>query len=105
MPTFAINFSCPAGQIIAQYYNFLRPGREGYRKVHMPSYQTARRLAKEIAKLGLFEMLATANRARAFRPSPGGSKTALIPATRCSTLRTGCACAVGRSQPTRCRTT
>ena len=59
MPTFAINFSRPAGQIIAQYYNFLRLGREGYRKVHMASYRTARRLAKEIAKLGPFEMLAT----------------------------------------------
>ena len=30
MPTFALNFSRPAGQIIAQYYNFLRLGREGY---------------------------------------------------------------------------
>ena len=59
MPTFAINFSRPAGQIIAQYYNFLRLGREGYRKVHMASYRTAAYLAKEIAKLGPFEMLAT----------------------------------------------
>ena len=41
MPTFAINFSRPAGQIIAQYYNFLRLGREGYRKIHMASYRTA----------------------------------------------------------------
>ena len=61
MPTFAINFSRPAGQIIAQYYNFLRLGREGYRKVHMASYQTAAYLAKEIAGLGPFEMLATGN--------------------------------------------
>ena len=37
MPTFAINFSRPAGQIIAQYYNFLRLGREGYRKIHRPA--------------------------------------------------------------------
>ena len=28
MPTFALNFSRPAGQIISQYYNFLRLGRE-----------------------------------------------------------------------------
>jgi glutamate decarboxylase len=27
MPTFALNFSRPGGQIIAQYYNFLRLGR------------------------------------------------------------------------------
>jgi len=59
MPTFALNFSRPAGQIIAQYYNFLRLGREGYRKVHMASYQTAKSLAEQIATLGPFEMLAT----------------------------------------------
>ena len=34
MPTFALNFSRPGGQIIAQYYNFLRLGREGYRRIH-----------------------------------------------------------------------
>ena len=35
MPVFQINFSRPAGQIVAQYYDFLRLGREGYRRVHM----------------------------------------------------------------------
>ncbi len=59
MPTFAINFSRPAGQIIAQYYNFIRLGREGYRKIHMASYKTAQYLAEEIAKLGPFEFIAT----------------------------------------------
>ena len=34
--TFAINFSRPAGQVIAQYYEFLRLGREGY----IPKYRT-----------------------------------------------------------------
>jgi glutamate decarboxylase len=29
MPTFALNFSRPGGEIIAQYYNFLRLGRDG----------------------------------------------------------------------------
>ena len=51
MPTFAINFSRPAGKIVAQYYNFLRLGREGYRKVHMASYRTAQYLADEIVRL------------------------------------------------------
>ena len=59
MPTFAINFSRPAGQIIAQYYNFLRLGREGYRKIHMACYKTAQYLAKEIVKLGPFELIAS----------------------------------------------
>lgn len=53
--TFAINFSRPAGQVIAQYYEFLRLGREGYTKVHTASYQVAGHLAKEIAALGPFE--------------------------------------------------
>ncbi|MGO9742739.1 MAG: glutamate decarboxylase [Roseiarcus sp.] len=58
MPTFAINFSRPAGQVIAQYYNFVRLGREGYRKTHMACYRTAEHLAREIERLGPFEMLA-----------------------------------------------
>ena len=57
MPTFALNFSRPGGQIIAQYYNFLRLGREGYTKVHSACYETALFLAKEIAALGPFDMI------------------------------------------------
>src|SRR5690242_9461743 len=38
MPVFQINFSRPAGQIIAQYYNFLRLGFEGYKSIHEASY-------------------------------------------------------------------
>ena len=33
MPTFALNFSRPGGQVVAQYYTFLRLGREGFRQV------------------------------------------------------------------------
>ncbi|WP_392420771.1 glutamate decarboxylase [Edwardsiella piscicida] len=55
--TFAINFSRPAGQVIAQYYEFLRLGREGYTKVHTASYQVAQFLAAEIAKLGPYEFI------------------------------------------------
>jgi glutamate decarboxylase len=57
MPTFALNFSRPGGQIVAQYYNFLRLGKEGYRKVHMACYETAQYLADEIAKMGPFELV------------------------------------------------
>ena len=38
MPVFQINFSRPAGQIVAQYYDFVRLGREGYRRVHDAAY-------------------------------------------------------------------
>jgi len=57
MPTFALNFSRPGGQIIAQYYNFLRLGREGYAKIHNACYATAQFLAQEIGKMGPFEVL------------------------------------------------
>ncbi len=57
MPTFALNFSRPGGQIVAQYYNFLRLGREGYAKIHSACYATAQHLAAEIGKLGPFEIL------------------------------------------------
>ncbi len=57
MPTFALNFSRPGGQIIAQYYNFLRLGREGYAKIHNACYATAQYLSREIEKLGPFEMI------------------------------------------------
>jgi len=61
MPVFQINFSRPAGQIIAQYYNFIRLGRDGYARIHHASYKTGEFLAAEIAKIGPFEMLFHAN--------------------------------------------
>ncbi len=57
MPSFALNFSRPGGQVVAQYYNFLRLGREGYRKIHQSCYDTADYLAREIAALGHFEII------------------------------------------------
>ncbi len=57
MPTFALNFSRPGGQIVAQYYNFLRLGKEGYRKIHQAGYDTAMYLAAAIGEMGPFEIL------------------------------------------------
>ena len=45
MPTFALNFSRPGSQVVAQYYNFLRLGREGYRDVQQGCQDVARRLS------------------------------------------------------------
>ena len=61
MPTFQINFSRPAGQIIGQYYNFLRLGHEGYQRTHDASYEIGQYLATEIVKLGPFELLCDSN--------------------------------------------
>ena len=57
MPTFAINFSRPAGQVIAQYYNFVSLGRQGYKAIHDASYAVAQHLAKEIVKIGPYALL------------------------------------------------
>lgn len=62
MPTFALNFSRPGGQVVAQYYNMLRLGREGYTKIQSACYDTAAYLAEEIGKLGPFEILFDGNR-------------------------------------------
>jgi glutamate decarboxylase len=45
MPTFALNFSRPGGQIIAQYYDFLRLGRDGYTRIQQACADTAQWLA------------------------------------------------------------
>jgi glutamate decarboxylase len=57
MPTFALNFSRPGGQVAAQYYNFMRLGFEGYRQVQLASQHVARYLAARIGAMGPFEVL------------------------------------------------
>jgi glutamate decarboxylase len=57
MPTFALNFSRPGAQVVAQYYNFLRLGFDGYAKVQGYSRDVATRLSSEIAALGPFRLL------------------------------------------------
>jgi glutamate decarboxylase len=61
MPVFQINFSRPAGQVIAQYYDFIRLGREGYRRVHTACYETGQMLARAIPTMGPFELLCDSN--------------------------------------------
>jgi len=56
MPTFALNFSRPGGQIISQYYLFLRLGREGYRRIQQNGYDVAQYIGREIGTLGPFEL-------------------------------------------------
>jgi glutamate decarboxylase len=57
MPTFALNFSRPGAQVVAQYYNFLRLGFEGYRRVQAYARDVATRLSAEIASIEPFELL------------------------------------------------
>ena len=57
MPTFALNFSRPGAQVVAQYYNFLRLGFDGYRAVQGYARDVATRLSAQIAELGPFELI------------------------------------------------
>jgi len=57
MPTFTLNFSRPGNQIVGQYYNFLRLGREGYTRIMITLRDTAMMLAERIGKLGPFKCL------------------------------------------------
>ncbi|MFJ8005502.1 glutamate decarboxylase [Streptomyces fagopyri] len=57
MPTFALNFSRPGAQVVAQYYTFLRLGREGYRAVQQTTRDLARGLAARIEALEDFRLL------------------------------------------------
>ncbi|HEU5108523.1 MAG TPA: glutamate decarboxylase [Micromonosporaceae bacterium] len=57
MPTFALNFSRPGAQVAAQYYNFLRLGFDGYRRVQGYARDVATRLSERIAELGPFELI------------------------------------------------
>ncbi|GLW66238.1 glutamate decarboxylase [Actinomadura rubrobrunea] len=66
IPTFALNFSRPGAQVVAQYYNFLRLGFEGYRRVQQTCRDIATRLAREIAALGPFELLTDGGQAPVF---------------------------------------
>jgi glutamate decarboxylase len=57
MPTFTLNFSRPGNQIIGQYYNFLRLGRDGYTQVMTTLRDVAVQLAGRIAALGPYELV------------------------------------------------
>ena len=57
MPTFALNFSRPGNQVAAQYYNFVRLGFDGYRRVQQASRDVARYIADAVAGLGPFKLI------------------------------------------------
>ena len=57
MPTFTLNFSRPGNQLVGQYYNFLRLGREGYTRVMEAMRDMAVHLSSAIAKMDAFEVI------------------------------------------------
>jgi glutamate decarboxylase len=57
MPTFALNFSRPGSEVIAQYFMFSALGHEGYRLVIQSTQDVAMHLAAAIGKMGPYELL------------------------------------------------
>jgi glutamate decarboxylase len=57
MPTFALNFSRPGSEVIAQYFMFLSLGMEGYKAVQEASSSVAQHIAAEVAAMGPYELL------------------------------------------------
>jgi len=55
--TFTLNFSTGASMVLAQYYNFVRLGREGYVHVMKAMEQNAQALARKLEENGNFELI------------------------------------------------
>ena len=66
MPTFTLNFSRPGSQVVAQYYNLIRLGFEGYRAVQQECRDVARHLAVGLGGMKAFELLTDGSELPAF---------------------------------------
>jgi glutamate decarboxylase len=57
MPTFALNFSRPGSEVIAQYFMFASLGLDGYKRVMHRCQEVAMHLSANIAKMGPYQLL------------------------------------------------
>jgi glutamate decarboxylase len=57
MPTFALNFSRPGSEVIAQYFMFASLGHDGYKRVMRGCQEVAMHLSASIEKIGPYELL------------------------------------------------
>jgi glutamate decarboxylase len=57
MPTFALNFSRPGSQVIAQYFMFMSLGRDGYRAVMAETQEVAKQISSGVAEIGPYRLL------------------------------------------------
>jgi glutamate decarboxylase len=57
MPTFALNFSRPGAQVVLQYFQFLRLGREGFRLVQQTCQEVAVHIAGSLAAMPEFDVI------------------------------------------------
>jgi glutamate decarboxylase len=57
MPTFALNFSRPGSEVVAQYFMFLAFGATGYRTIQRASSSIAQHIAGAIAEMGPYRLI------------------------------------------------
>jgi glutamate decarboxylase len=57
MPTFALNFSRPGAQVVLQYFQFLRLGREGFRLVQQTCQDVAVHIARALGAMPEFHVI------------------------------------------------
>ncbi|MGZ4444865.1 MAG: glutamate decarboxylase [Nocardioidaceae bacterium] len=57
MPSFALNFSRPGAQVLLQYFQFLRLGRDGYTRIQKTCQELAVHLAERIGAMRQFELV------------------------------------------------
>ena len=62
MPNYSLNFSRPSNDVVLQYYNFLRLGREGYTRIVTNVLSNAQALASRVDELEELELLNDASR-------------------------------------------
>ena len=57
MPTFALNFSRPGSEVLAQYFMFLALGKQGYSEVQRASNRIANHIARGIDAIGPYRLI------------------------------------------------
>jgi len=57
MPTFALNFSRPGAQVVLQYFQFLRLGKEGFRLVQQTCQDVAVHISRTLEKMPEFDLV------------------------------------------------
>ncbi|MGC0327174.1 glutamate/tyrosine decarboxylase-like PLP-dependent enzyme [Streptomyces sp. SAI-170] len=96
MPTFALNFSRPGAQVVAQYCTFLRLGRHGHREVQQAARDVAGQLPDGIEALGDFWLLTRGTQL----PAPTFTTARTFGRTTCSTSPGVCVSTAGWSPRT-----
>lgn len=73
--SFSLNFSRPAAPIIAQYFNLIHLGFEGYRAVALDDLKNARLLSRALENCGYYTVLSDIHRAVGAKDHAGINET------------------------------